>query len=115
MAGTRKGFNRERHAALKVAFAGLALGGFSVAWAGFAATHAPGAADVPLSGAASAVQPVLTATPTPVTSSTAIPRVPANAPPATSTPTPTAVVEATPTPAAPRAAAGQTQRRTRGS
>lgn len=115
MASTRKGFNRERHTALKVAFAGLALGGFILAWAGFAASHAPGASEVQLSVAASAVQPVLTATPTPAATGAAASRTPTTAPPATSTPTPAAAVGATATPTAPRAATGQPQRRTRAS
>jgi hypothetical protein len=115
MAGTRKGFNRERHTPLKVAFAGLALGGFSVAWAGFAASHPSGAPEPQLSVAASAVQQVPTTTPGPATTATAAANTPATVPPATSTPTLTAAVEATATPAAPRAATSQTQRRSRGS
>ncbi len=114
MATTRKGFNRERHTALKVAFATVATGGFSLAWAGFAASHEPAVPAAPLSYAASPVQAIPTATPTPSTAGAAS-RTNTGTPPATSTPTPTAAVEATATSAAPRTATTQSRRRTRAS
>ena len=112
MATTRKGFNRERHTALKVAFAAVAIGGFSLAWAGFAASHEPAVPAAPLSYAAAAVQAIPTATPTPSTAGAAS-RANTSTPPATSTPTPTAAVETPATP--PRTATTQARRRTRAS
>src|SRR3990172_12266551 len=71
VATTRKGFNREQHTALKVAFAGTALGGFSLAWAGFAASHPPAGPALQLNTVSSAVLQVPTATPTPARTPTA--------------------------------------------
>ena len=45
MAGTRRGFSRERHTALKATVAGVSLAGFAVAWAGFAGAHPPATAE----------------------------------------------------------------------
>src|SRR3990172_493823 len=112
VATTRKGFNRERHTALKVAFAGTALGGFSLAWAGFASSHPPVAPAAPLSVAAPAVLQVPTTTPTPARPPAAPSPTPVTSPPATSTPTPTpnVAVDASATPATP-AATTHTSRR----
>jgi len=116
VATTRKGFNRERHTALKVAFAGTALGGFSLAWAGFAASHPPAGPALQLNTVSSAVLQVPTTTPTPARTPAAPSPTPVTSPPATSTPTPTpnVAVDASATPATP-AATSQTRRRTRAS
>lgn len=114
MTTTRKGFNRERHTALKIAFAAVATGGFSLAWAGFAASHEPAVPVAPLSYPASAIQAIPIFTPTPSTAGAAS-RTNTSTPPATSTPTPTVAVEATGTAAAPRTGTPQARRRTRAS
>ncbi len=112
MANARRGFNRERHTSLKLAITGLALGGFSLAWAGFPASHASVEPELqPGAGSRSAV--LQFATPTP--GRTARSSTPRDLDLRPATPTPPAGVGAAPTPAAPRSVTNTRPRRTRAS
>ena len=115
MASTRRGFNRERHTPLKLAFAVLAIAGFALAWAGFARSHPPAGPELPLNTTDSAVLQVPTSTPTATRTPAEPSGTPATSPPATPTPTPGSAVDATATPGPQRSANRSTQRRSRGS
>lgn len=85
---TRRGFGKERHTGLKATLAGLAVGGFAVAWAGFGAAQPPVIAGSPL---VDETAPGTTAVPTPTITNS-----PVTAP---ATPTPARTPASLPTPA----------------
>lgn len=117
MATSRRGFAKERHAAMKSVVTGLAVSGFVASWVAFANAHpAPGGDDFQVSpnGAEFVLEAPEQPTPTPTASPTFAPvstptvlttAVPATAVPATATATQRA---STPSQGATQAPAGPT-------